>query len=55
MRQLRRGAAIAAFAGALRLGTAEAIDEAYARLGEADLEYPGDPELAELRATLDQL
>ena len=55
VRQLRRGAALYAYAEALRTGTPEALQAAYDRLVEADAEYPGDGELAEIRSVLDRL
>jgi Ca-activated chloride channel homolog len=55
VRQLRRGAAIFAYAEALRTGQPAEHAAALSRLAEAEVEYPGDPELAEIRAVLEAL
>ncbi|MEQ1568775.1 MAG: VWA domain-containing protein [Myxococcota bacterium] len=52
-RQLRRGAAIAAYAAAMDLETPESALVALELLAQAEAEYPGDAELAEIRSVLE--
>ena len=54
-RRLRRGRAIHAYAAALQDATDTAVEEALDYLSEADAHYPGDAELAEIRAVLTRL